>query len=81
MTKIIVGTKFQNKLTILNFLTKFAQEGYFQSKTEFQFKLTILIFWTKFAQKEEFRLETKNVNITIEFSIFELVLARNFSLN
>ena len=42
---------------------------------KFQLKLTILIFWNKFAQKEEFRLETKNVNITIEFSIFELVLA------
>ena len=73
MTKIIVGTKFQNKLTILNFLTKFAQEGYFQSKTEFQFKLTILIFWTKFAHKVCFWSKTKKANITIELYMFQLV--------
>ena len=31
---IIAGTKFKLKLTILIFWTKFAQKGYFQSKTE-----------------------------------------------
>ena len=32
--RIILGTKFQFKLTILIFLTKFFQKGRFQSKTE-----------------------------------------------
>ena len=31
---MIVGTKCQNKLTILIFWTKFAQKGYFQPKLE-----------------------------------------------
>ena len=30
--EMIVGTKFQLKLTTLIFWTKFAQKGYFQSK-------------------------------------------------
>ena len=30
--KVVVGTKFQLKLLILIFWTKFAQKGYFQSK-------------------------------------------------
>ena len=41
--------------------------------TKFQLKLTILIFCTKFIQKGYFRSKTEKVNITIEFSIFELV--------
>ena len=32
--RISPGNKFQNKLTILIFWTKFAQKGYFRSKTE-----------------------------------------------
>ena len=32
--KIIVGTKFQLKLTILIFKTEFEQKGYFWSETE-----------------------------------------------
>ena len=32
--KLIAGTKFQLKLTILTFWTKFVQKGYLQSKTE-----------------------------------------------
>ena len=40
--------------------------------TKFQFKLKILIFWTKFALKGYFRLKMEEVNITIEFCIFEL---------
>ena len=32
--KLIVGTKFHLKLTILIFWVKFAQKGYFWSKTE-----------------------------------------------
>ena len=31
---LIVGTKFQLKLTILNLWTKFAEKGYFRSKTK-----------------------------------------------
>ena len=59
---MILGTKFQLKLTIFVFLTKFAQKGCFQSKikqrniiiritlgTKFQVKLSVFIFWTKFA--------------------------------
>ena len=34
LIQISLGTKFQLKLTILIFWTKFAQKGYFQSKTE-----------------------------------------------
>ena len=40
--------------------------------TNFQLNLTILSFWTKFTQKKYFRLKTEDVNITIEFWIFEL---------
>ena len=32
--RIRLGTKFHLKETILNFTTKFAQKGYFRSKTE-----------------------------------------------
>ena len=32
--KMIVGTKFQLKLTILSFWTKLTRKGYFQSKKE-----------------------------------------------
>ena len=32
--RISLGTKFQNKLTILIFWTKFARKGYSHSKTE-----------------------------------------------
>ena len=53
MTKI-VGTKFQLKLTILIFWTKFAQREYSglkqKKRTILNFKLTILNFSTKFAQ-------------------------------
>ena len=49
---INLSSKFQLKLTILVFYTKFAQQGYFQSKgdritlgTEFHFKQTILFYF------------------------------------
>ena len=41
--------------------------------TKFQFKLISLTFWTKFAKKGYFQSKAENVNITIEFCIFELV--------
>ena len=41
--------------------------------TKFQLKLTILTFWTNIVQKGYFQSKTENVNITIEFRIFELV--------
>ena len=34
LIQISLGTKFQLKLTILNFLTRFTQKGFFWSKTE-----------------------------------------------
>ena len=40
--------------------------------TKFKLKLTILSFWTKSAQKSFFRSKTEDLNITIEFYIFEL---------
>ena len=49
--------------------------------TKFQLKLKILIFWISFTQKRKFRLETKKVNIIIEFCISNLVYVPNFSLN
>ena len=39
----------------------------------FQLNLVILFIWTKFAQKEYYWSQTKKVNMTIEFCIFELV--------
>ena len=39
---------------------------------KFQFKLTILICWPKFSQKGYFWSKTEEVNIPIEFYIFEL---------
>ena len=47
---------------------------------KFQLKLTILSFWTKFVQKRYFRSKTEEVNITVEFCIFELGLMPFFSL-
>ena len=41
--------------------------------TKFHFKLTVLIFWTKFALKGYFQSKMEEVNIAIEFCIFELV--------
>ena len=32
--EMFVGTRFQLKLTLLSFWTKFAQKGYFHSKTD-----------------------------------------------
>ena len=43
--KISVGTKFQLKVTILMFWTKFAQKGYFHSKTK---KMNITIEFCMF---------------------------------
>ena len=40
-----------------------------------------MIFWTKFAQKEYFTSNARQMNITIEFNIFELVSVLNFILN
>ena len=85
--QISLRTKFYFTHIILNFATKFANEGYFLSKTKnvwvpnFTFKQTILNFETKFAQKVYFRSKTKKVNITIEFCISELVWAPNFALS
>ena len=39
---------------------------------KYQLRLTILIFWEKFPQEWYFRSKTKNLNITVEFRIFEL---------
>ena len=39
---------------------------------KFHLEQTILSFWTRFAQKGYSQPKRKNLNITIEFSIFEL---------
>ena len=49
--------------------------------TKFPLKLTILNFWTKFTKDGYFKSKTEKVNITTEFSIFELVYVLNFCLN
>ena len=49
--------------------------------TKFRLKQLTLNFRTKFAQKEYFGSKTKEVNITIEFFVFELVIVPNFSWN
>ena len=41
--------------------------------TKFQHKLVIFIFWAKFAQKRYSQSKTDKINISIKFSIFELV--------
>ena len=45
-----------------------------RSITKFQLDLTTLIFWTKFPKKGHFRSKIGNMNVTIEFWVFELVL-------
>ena len=40
--------------------------------TTFHLKLTILNFWSKFTQKGYFWSKTDQVNMAIEFCIFEL---------
>ena len=50
--------------------------------TNFQLKLTIAIFWAKFAKKITcFQSKTDKIDTTIEFCVFELVFASNFTLN
>ena len=49
--------------------------------TKFQLKLTSLIFWTKFTPKWCFWSNAEKQNSAIDFCIFELVEALNFSLN
>ena len=49
--------------------------------TRFHLKQTFLNFWTNFAQKGCFRSKTVEVDITVEFYIFKLVLVPSFSLN
>ena len=91
---ISLGTKYQLKLAILIFWTKFTQQRYCRSKTEnvsitvvhirisvstnFQLKLSFLIISFKFTRKGS---KTEKGNITIEFCILDFVLLPNFSLN
>ena len=77
------GTKFQLKITILIFRTKFPQKGYFQSKPEkvntpielyifkFHLKLTNLLFFLD--QKWYVQSKLEKVNNIFKFWIFELV--------
>ena len=48
--------------------------------SKFHLKQTILSFWTKFAQTGYSQNKLEKVNITIEFSIFELFQMPNFNL-
>ena len=93
--RVILGTRFQLKLTILIFCTKFAQEVEIGKSEQRHWILHIrispgtnqisawtdnLFSWTKFYLRY-FWSETENVNIIIEFCIFELVWVPNFILN
>ena len=48
--------------------------------TKFQLELTVFNFWTTLTQKGLI-FKTKNMKITIQFYIFELVEVQNFNLN
>ena len=83
-----LNTKFQPKMTSLNFWTKLTQKGYFQSKKEnnenhhqiLHIRISLILylnfnnfyFWNKFPKKGYFRSKTEK-DITIELFIFELV--------
>ena len=82
-----VGTTFQLKVILLNFWTNLTQKGYFRFKKEKKENylqiLHILIspnfssnyfdFLKQISQKRIFRLNTENMNNTIEFFILRLV--------
>ena len=57
--KIIVRTKFQLKLTILIFSTKFAQKGCFYSKTE-KVNAAIEFYIFELVQVTNFSISTDN---------------------
>ena len=82
---LIFSTKFAQKCisgTQQNKSTLPSSSPYLNSLgTKFQHNQTILPFWTKFAQKRYCRSERENLNITIEFSIFELIWSPDFTLN
>ena len=89
--QISLGTKFQLKLEILIFWSKFAQKGYFCSKTTKVriciFKLALVpnfslnwLFWL-FGPNLPKKGKAEKVNTTTEFCIFGLVLVLGFSLN
>ena len=54
--RICLGTKFQFKLAILIFWTKFAQKGYFQSKTE-KINIAIEIWIFELVKVKHFSLK------------------------
>ena len=64
--------KKRSKTKKLNITTKIFHTEISLS-TKFQPKLIILIFGPKFVQKVYFRWKIQNVDITIEFCIFESV--------
>ena len=90
---ISLGTKFQLKLAILIFWTRFAKKVYLQPKKRkrwhhywilhirisrgTKFQLTILIFLTKFVQKEYFRLKTEESHLGVR--PWSLLTILNFS--
>ena len=82
---LIFSTKFAQKCisgTQQNKATLPSSSPYLNSLgTKFHHNQTILPFWTKFAQKRYCRSERENLNITIEFSIFELIWSPDFTLN
>ena len=49
--------------------------------TKFQVKQKIFSFWIKFAQKGYFWSKTEEMNVIIEFYIFELDQVSNFNLS
>ena len=91
---ISLGTKFQPKLTILIFWSKFARKGYFRSKTEIsEYHHWIMRIWiglvTEFHSKKQLNAQKgyfcaknrKKVSFTMEFCILELVYVPSLSVN
>ena len=88
---ICQGTKFQLKLTVVIFWTKFTQKEYLlkigKKWTTYEFCIFQIsrhqtsASRIKFVPKWYFQSKTENVNSTTQFCIFKLVLVPNFSLN
>ena len=84
------GTKFQLKLTVLIFWTKFTRKEFLMKLGEKWTTYEFCIFQIsryqtsasriKYAPKWYFQSKTEKVNSTTQFCIFKLVLVANFSL-
>ena len=78
---LISSHKFFFRHTALQRLRHQIQHIPINLGTKFHLNLTILPFWIKFVQKGYFWSKRENLNITTEFSMFELASAPSFILN